>query len=476
MNKNSCMLNLIDRFLADDQNRTALKLYNGRQITDVSFRDFAGDILDTAGSLAENGIVHRHIALVGPSGYEWLVAFFAILVSGNVGVPLNPALPADVQQAQCALADVYAVCGETDAVAKIAGARVGIDYADMHAKTAFSIADAPRPQPEDTALLLFTNGTTGQSKAAEITYINLESSLVSAEGVFSADGMEKIMSVLPLYHIAGLRGMLAMLYRFRTMCLSRGPMYLFQDLRAFSPSYVHLVPMMAESVAKILKNAPKKEDRAKFLGSDLCRICIGGASVHPDICSTLIREGITIDIGYAMTETTGVGTWGQWDAAHPNTVGLLSDELACRVEDGELLFKGRAVMKGYYKDPAATQEVIEDGWLHSGDLGFCDAEGRYFITGRKKNLIVMPNGEKINPEELERQLMDGKAISECMIHHNGQVLCADVFAQDREQAAERIARYNSDVPLPFRIHTVRYLDQPLSRTGIGKLHRNGMNT
>lgn len=469
MNGRNYVQKLIEQFLNDNENRIALKLYDGIQVTDICYKRFAEDILYTAGFFKEREIAGKHIALIGPNSYEWLVSFLAITASGNVAVLMNPDLPWEILQQQCSKADVSLICGDESIVSALSKSFYQFSYSGMKGKEKISVSEMECLGQDDVTLLMFTSGTTAKSKVVEISYANMNSSICSEDEVFSVPESERILTVLPMFHIAGLRGVLSMLYRYKTLCMGRGPIYLFKDMSAFSPSYVQLVPMIAESIVKIIKHTPNRDMLQKYLGTSLKRICIGGATVDPAICRFLIEQGFIVDSGYAMTETTGVGTWGQWDEKHFNTIGKLSKELQCRIEDGELLFKGPAIMKGYYKDPEATDQVVKDGWLYSGDLGFCDEEGYYYVTGRKKQLIVMPNGEKINPEELEVYFKTCESIRECMIYYNGNVICMVIYTKDREKAEEFIKVYNERMPLAYQVRKIKYYSEPLKKTGSGKI-------
>ena len=130
-------------------------------------------------------------------------------------------------------------------------------------------------------------------------------------------------------------------------------------------------------------------------------------------------------------------------------------------------------MKGYYKDPEETLKAMEDGWLRTGDLGFCDEDGFFYLTGRKKSVIVMPNGEKVNPEEVERYFNNCDEISECLIRldANSKTLCMEVFAQNHEAVRKYVDVYNEKVPLAYSIRRIIYNDSPLAKTTSGKLIR-----
>ena len=470
MYKNNYAQRLIRQFAEDRENRIALSLYDGTEILDITYCELAKEILGIAALLKDRGIAGKHIALIGANSKEWIVYYLAIVANGNVVVPINPGLPREMVLTQCQLADVFAICGDGEDLDPFRDDILCIEFEQPPIGKAMELDEIAPAEASDLTMLLFTSGTTGESKAVEITYGNMESSLRSDDGVFGERDINRIMSVLPMFHIAGIRGTFAMLHRYKTVCIGRGAMYLFRDMPKLLPDYVLLVPMMVDSLVKIVRRTPK-EDLGKFLGPNLKRICVGGATVNAEDCLFLMSKGFGIDCGYAMSETTGVGTWGKWDDTHLNTVGKLSCELACKVEDGELLFKGPAVMRGYYKDPEATAKALARGWFHTGDLGFFDEEGYGFLTGRKKNLIVMPNGEKINPEEMEYAFQKYPAVQECMVSYCDGGICLNVYTHDPEAVAQLVEDYNIRMPLSHRIHLINYRDEPLKRTASGKIIR-----
>ena len=473
MFKRNYVHKMIARFAADDQNRTALMMYDGQQVTEIDYRGLAEKILCAANYFNRNGLTGRHIALIGGICQEWLIAFFAIAASGNVVVPVNPGLPVEMVLAQCAFTDVSVICGDHQHIAAYAEKYLCVSFATLSCETPMVLEEMNEAEPDATAMLLFTSGTTGNSKAVEISFANLENSVISEEGDFAKPGINRIMMALPMFHIAGIRSALTMLYRYKTLCIGRGMKYLFRDMPVLSPDYITLVPLIVESLIKIVKRTSREDLRKNYIGSNLKWLCIGGATIDVDSCRYLVQEGFVVDNAYALSETTGVGTWGKWNEQRPNTIGRLSEELQFRIVDGELQFKGDAIMKGYYKDPEATKTAIEDGWLHTGDLGFCDEDGFFYLTGRKKDLILMPNGEKLNPEEIERHFTNCDGIVECLarLGERDNGLCIEVVAKDQDEVRKFVDQYNERMPLSYNIRKIVYRDKLLERTINGKLIR-----
>ena len=143
-------------------------------------------------------------------------------------------------------------------------------------------------------------------------------------------------------------------------------------------------------------------------------------------------------------------------------------------ETGEICIRGGCVMLGYYKDPEATAEVLDaDGWFHTGDLARVDEDGFYYITGRKKNIIILDNGENVSPEELEDLLSKCGAVKECIVREKGKKICAVIYCGEADQQTVRdfITETNRTLPLYKRMSAVEFSTEPLPRTGTGKLLR-----
>lgn len=466
----------INRF-ASAENLQAFSIYNGEVIKDISYAQFADDILKSAGYFKTNGIEKQHIALIAPNSYRWIVTFCALLSSGNTAVLLNPDLPNETLQLQCKMADVTIACvesNELDELQLTLSREIQLlRFDDIVGADPMLATEVYSASANETVVLMFTSGTTGKSKAVEFSSENMQSSFSALGESHMRLGMEKVFPVLPFFHISGLGCIFQVTQHFHTLCLGRGTRYIFADMHALNPTNISLVPSILESIVKIYKQTKTQEERHRFLGTNLQRISVGGASLKIDVIRYMTAQGILIDSLYGMTETTGDGIRCVLDHIHVGTIGKLSPSMQCRIQDGELLLKGPSIMKGYYKDAAATAEIIQDGWLHTGDLGYCDADGYYYITGRRKNVIILSNGENVNPEEIEAKFSECHDILESLVYSDGKGICADVYAEDHEAAKEFIKNYNNSVPMYRQVYKVNYLSSPLEKTGSGKIKRKG---
>jgi len=472
MERNSYVGSLISQFLNTQEDSIAFSLYDGQQVRNISYPQFAEDILKTAGYFMENYILGQHVALVAPNSYEWIVTFFAILASGNIAVPLNQDLPKNIVLQQCMQADVSMMCGDMESLKHVKESLncKCVTYDDLTTSCAIALNQVYSFSHDDTVLMLCTSGTTGASRIVEFSLQNIHTHVldVVTHECRLVTGAELL--VLPMYHLSGLTQVIFLLHQQRTTCLGRGMKFVLLDMPILNPKLVMLVPATMESLAKILKSKPAEEQK-KYTGTELTHIAAVGAQANYDTCRYMMERGFTVQIGYGMTETTGAGTFCNLDKDHFGTIGKAYGQTVLDVQNGELVMKGPSVMKGYYKDPAETAQIIEDGWLHSGDMGYCDDDGYFYLTGRKKNVIILSNGENVNPEEIEAKFSTCRAIQESMVYSDGKGICADVYTQDQEQAVAFVRAYNESVPMYRQVYKVNYTDVPLEKTGTGKIKR-----
>lgn len=465
---------LMTRFAEANEDAIAFSVYDGQQIIDISYKQFVNDILKFTGYFKENKIEKQHIALLSPNSYEWIVTYFAINASGNVAVLLNQDLPEDILQWQCNKADVSVICGEEAFLSELQTEFANFSYipfGNMKAMNPISMDMVYSTEPDETVIMMFTSGTTGKSKVVEITSNNLRYSIKNFEEPYTINGVDRILTPIPLFHILGFLHIIETLNYYKTVCLGRGVRYLFMDMAVLKPSMLNAVPSVLESLFKLLKINTTEKERQKYIGNRLQVITFGGAILKSTVSHFLMDLGLSLYVCYGMTEVSSAAAWGALDKAHSDTAGRFCEYIQYRFHDGELLLTGPTLMKGYYKEPEETAKVIEDGWLHTGDLGYCDENGFFYLTGRKKNVIILSNGENVNPEEIEEKFGTCEYILECVVYGDNKGICADVYTEHQELAMKFIKKYNMDIPKYRQVYKVNCFDKPLPKTGSGKIKR-----
>ena len=332
-------------------------------------------------------------------------------------------------------------------------------------------------------VLMFTSGTTGRSKAVMLSERNFFTTV--GEQVVFGDAMldykhthmpenkNDVLSnfcILPLFHLGTFICLFVWPCKGWALNISSDLRDFYRDVRLMHSDAMAVAPMLMESIYKDVKRG--RRERLNGLWNP----CGSSAMFDGKMLAELAREGMMITQVYGMTETCGDGiiNYAQ-DEEHIRSAGKPDDHCEYKIaEDGELCIRGGCVMLGYYKDPAATAEVVDaDGWLHTGDLARADEEGYYYITGRKKNLIILDSGENVSPEELESLLAKCPAVKECVVKEKGKKICAVICCEEakQEEVREYITATNRTLPLYQRMSAVEFSTEPLPRTGTGKLLR-----
>lgn len=493
-------------FGAQDAFRYKVKSSDGSgkkevKIESKTYTQLRSDSESFSAALAALGEQGRHIAIVGPTSYSWVVAYFGVADSGSVVVPLDANLPdADL----CELidrADVTAlVYDETkSSVAEMAAERCGklehiicMGETQDNAKVlsmweligAQSAGFQHEPRPDDLATIMFTSGTTGKSKGVMLTHRNL------AENATCLDmGLEPgmvIMTVLPIHHAYCLSmDILKGISIGTVICINDSLLRVAKNIKLFEPNMILMVPLMIETLAKKLEEAswiPAPLVKAKVFGKQFHTVCSGGAYLNPAYLELFQKYGITIWQGYGMTECSPVISTNYGEFMKDGSVGKLMPNCEAKVVDEEIWVKGSSVMQGYYKMPEETSETLVDGWLKTGDLGYVDEDGYLFLTGRKKNLIITPNGENVSPEEIENKLGENRLVQEVLVRENEGVIEAEIFP-DYEYAGKKkikdiqgelqkiIDAYNQSAPLYKRVFKLKVRETEFEKNTTKKIKR-----
>lgn len=481
--------------------------------------------------LYSHGLRNREkIAIIGENCSEWMIAYYACIVGGFISVPMDCKLPADD------LADQLIRC-ECDALVYTSKFAPAIESfknnPDMPVKHYFCTDDFEsfeaeglklydsgdkdfvnaEVKPEDLACIVYTSGTTGKSKGVMLTHKNIASNCSASCRCFES---KHVIGFIPLNHTyAWVSALFAtyIVHEWGYMCESIKTIQ--SDLVKIKPYNFSGVPLVVETIYdRIWKTARKtgREDilkkgikisrflmklgidkRRKIfktildnLGGNLRMIICGGAYLDPKYEEGMRDFGIEVYNGYGLTECSPAITCNRPGKSKAGSVGTPISCCQVKINEpdedgvGEIYVKGTNVMLGYYGEPEATAEAFDGDWFKTGDYGRIDKDGFLFVTGRKKNLIVLSNGKNVSPEELEDKLMLIDYVSEVLVYEENKKIVAEFFLNENEypDARERIQAdvndFNRKMPLFKNINKVKIRDEEFPRTTTLKIVRKYM--
>ena len=449
-----------------------------------TYAQYAQDIRRAVRCFAQSipEIQGKRVCILSRNCYEYGVNALGVMLAGGVLAPLNQRADWGELQTQLELAQPAAILsdGVDHGCAEQLQAAYGSLLRPMDGYTAFEPTDLDPHciDPDGLLMLAFTSGTTGRSKAVMLSERNFFTSMaaftdmVDTVRTLRQDPAPELsmLAMLPMFHIGTFACFFSWPVAGWTMNLVGDLRNFYREMERMPSDYMLMVPMVLQAVLKDLR-AGRRERLGK-----LQVVCCSSAMFRPEDLAELASYGILVMQIYASTETCACGLFNAaQDTAHIGAVGQACFGTQYRIApDGELCIRGDMVTKGYYKDPTATAEVLDaDGWFHTGDLARTDKEGYYYITGRKKNLIILDSGENVSPEELEKLLSGCTAVQECLVQEKGQKICAQIFCPQADQAAVRdfVTQLNRTLPMYKRITALVFRDEPLPRNAAGKLDR-----
>ena len=458
---------------------------DGKTVVEKKYREYAQDIRRMTAYLKAEvpDIKGRRIVLLSRNCYEFCVASFGIILAGGVLVTLNQKKTWEELEYELGLVEPALILND------------GIDYG---CRAELEAAYGPKLRPmdcyketapgeltncvghDDLMMLMFTSGTTGRSKGVMLSERNMCASLHTYSEVAEnwitnrLPAGQKLplshMTLLPLFHMACFVCVMSYPPAGWALNLCGDIRDFYRDLGLMHSDVMASAPMLVETIYNDMKRG-----RVSRLNG-LWDLCCSSAALDPRMLLELAQNGFVVNQCYGMTETFGDGILNFTQVEKQmSAVGKPDDHVQYKLDEtGEICIKGDCVMLGYYKDPEATAEVIDaDGWFHTGDLARMDEEGFYYITGRKKNLIILASGENVSPEELEKKLALCPAITECIVKEKSQKICAVIYCPEDKQEEVRafVIEVNRSLPLYKRISAVEFTVEPLPRNALGKLLR-----
>jgi long-chain acyl-CoA synthetase len=544
---------LFERSVRHFPDRVAFRLKTPDGYREINYREVDRQARGVALGLAGMGLrPGARIAILSENRSEWVFAYLGTFLAGGTAVPLDTQIsPAEWRRllddsgAQVAFVSGHLLPRLREAVqdSPLVGKLICFDdvpgdhdvRSELSGLVEWGLALNPAPilpgaRPDDWVVLIYTSGTTGHPKGVMLTQGNIVAELTGITRIVQVDENDALLCLLPLQHV--LASVINVL-----LPLGIGAQVVFIDtlkraeiLEALEAGGVTILLTVPQFFYLFYDQIQEELNRRSFvtrrlfgalltlnrtgirLGINLGRFFFGriherfgermrlfvsgGSAFDPKVARFFSDLGFTVLQGYGLTETTGACTATLPENNMVGSVGTAFPDCEVRIVDpdasgvGEVVIRGPIVMKGYYRNPEAMAEVMKDGWLHSGDLGMFDKSGNLFITGRRKEVIVLPNGKNIYPDEIESHYQQCPYIQEIAVlgittrdaHETSERLHAVVvpdfeylkakkIANAREILRDEIGRWSAQLPKYKRLMSYQIQKEPLPRTTTRKIRR-----
>lgn len=456
-----------------DPHRPLIRYLDGTQVLEVPAVVFWAQVCRCASTLYQRQLSGKHVGLMGANRLQWLVHFCALFQIGAVAVLFAPELNSAELAARADLSDTSCILYDASLQSIVtASGCPGYSMDEPFSDTQTSFP-ACNPAENTLACILFTSGTTSAGKAVMLSQKAMVAG--SCHHVVRCT-FQAQLAILPMHHVAGFATVLNTWYLGSVLCLGEHPGYLFRYLQLLQPDYMLAVPAIVQAMIPKLKHGGI---HGNALGWNLKFIGCGGAKFPPNVIKVLNDHQIRILQNYGATEAGGLGLEWEMTPQCQDTIGKPSPDVEIKIHQGELFLRCASMMMGYYKDPEGTARVMHDGWYATGDLCVQDEQGYLHLTGRKRNLIILSNGENVSPEEIEHQLCSCDAIQEIMVGLENQLITATIYpAASYQDAIAQIHRaldlYNRSVPPYKQIQNLHITDAPFAKTSLGKIIRRSV--
>ena len=442
----------------------------------ITYKRFMDEINFLGTALIDLGLKDTKVAIIGKNRYEWMVAHFAVINGTGISVPLDKGLPAGEIENSLIMSGCETIVFEKDYLDTIkeiknkntTNLKKFICMDDIEDESVLTIKTLLNKgktllengdkrflkaeiDNEKLSILVFTSGTTSASKGVMLSHKNIVSN------IYGLDSFEKIyptdvnMAFLPFHHTFGSTGLLYLLHHGATNVFCDGIRHIQENLKEYKVTMFICVPLIIEAMYKKIMTQVEKQGQTKKvkfgikltrfllkfgidirrkvfkqiidnLGGSLRFIISGASGIDRKVAEAFNDFGFLTVQGYGLTETSPVLFAENENNIKYGSVGLPLINVEAKIENknedgiGEIVAKGPNVMLGYYENKEETDKVLKDGWFYTGDLGYFDKDGFLFITGRKKNVIVLKNGKNIYPEEIEQVISNLSYVAENMVY------------------------------------------------------------
>ena len=449
------------------------------EFRELTYNEYIDSVNALGTALVSIGLKDKRIAVISENRYEWEEAYLSITCGTGLVVPLDRSLPENEIISLIERSEVEAIFYSkkyNDVMKKVNEENVGkIKFfismdneekkddvysqkelvklgKDLLKNGARSFLDAEIDN-ENMAIMLFTSGTTSKSKAVALSHKNICANVYDVASIFDLNENDTLLSFLPLHHtFEATIGFIYAVSVGATIVFCEGIRHMADNIREYKVSVMISVPLLFENMYKKVLQAIDKKGKTKAvkfgrklsnfllkfgidkrrkifkdihssLGGNVRLFVAGAAAFDPETEKGFNELGVETYQGYGLTETSPVIAAEHKKCVRPGSVGKILPSFEAKIVDGnefgigEIAVKGPSVMLEYYGNEQATKDTFtEDGWLLTGDLGYFDKDGYLFITGRKKNVIVLKNGKNVYPEELETLLGRIPSVKECFVY------------------------------------------------------------
>lgn len=519
-----------------------------------TYKDLQNDIKNLGTSLLNLGLSGKRVAIIAPNRYEWCVSYLAVTTSGMIVVPLDKALPENEIESSIIRSEAEAVIFDKkymsifskiqkentsnlkqyicmdfeESTYKVLSYSQLINDGKVLVHNGNNDYDNVVIDNNAMTIMLFTSGTTSIAKIVMLSQANICADIYSIGCIAKVTSEDTFLSFLPLHHTyESTTTFLYGLFSGITIAFCDGLRYVVQNLKEYKVTGFVAVPLILEAMyKKVNKEIEKKglktvvklmscicnfllkfgiDIRRKVfksvldeLGGHLRVIVYGAAPMSKDAIVGLSNFGINLLNGYGLTETSPVISAENDKYKRPGSVAFALPNMEIKIDDpdehgiGEIVVKGPNVMLGYYDNPEATAEVLRDGWFYTGDLGYYDKDGYLFVTGRKKNVIVLKNGKNIYPEELEilisklpyvaENFVFGRPTKDDDLEINAKIvynvdLMKELYPDKKKEDYKDIIwndikEINKQMPAYKHIRNIIVTDEPMIKTTTQKIKRH----
>ena len=511
----------------------AVQMLKGGKVYSHSYKELIKDVKKAGNYLINNGCHKQYISIIGNFCYEWMVAFFALLYANNIVVPIDYgqsgeriARLIEKADAKIVVTQRKILSGSRDIASDLKSYRI-IYFDDLEnvisSEESVNIESRyDSPTLDSPAMIMYTSGTTGFSKGILLSHRNILHNAIATVSRFGERAFppgRTTLALLPPFHMFFISaGVFDTIYYGESLCYSENSLKDIELLiKTFKPTGLIIVPQIVDGIHKKIWATAKKSGKQNILkialkvsnllrkvkidlrsvlfriitdtlGGNLHTIICGGAAVNEQTVNDMAGFGIKVLVGYGVNECASIVSVNPPEKQKKGSIGMPIPEPFCKVkvENGEIMISGSIVMSGYYKDPEGTAEVFDGEWFKTGDIGRIDKDGYLYITGRKKNLIILSDGNNISPEEIESRICQSPIADSALlyvdesartpalhvaVYPDYQYCAANAITDIKTELNNLLNQVNTENPNYMKITEVKIRETPFEKTAIGKIKR-----